>query len=151
MVFLGIDPGKSGFAVAINEDGTVDSIPYSEDGYAKFFSGYGKLQCKKFAVVERDFSSPQMGVRSAFSFGENYGFIRALLSANNIPYECILPNKWKKHFGVTHDKNTSIMCAQRLFPTVDLRASDKCRKPHDGKAEALLMAEYGRRTYSQNL
>jgi hypothetical protein len=34
---------------------------------------------------------------------------------------------------------------EKLFPGVDLRATERSRKPSDGLAEALLMAEYARR------
>jgi len=143
MTFIGIDPGKSGFIAAINEDGSVQAEPFSEVGYANFISRHGNA----FAVVERVHSSPQMGVSSSFSFGQNFGFIQGLLVANGISFELVLPQRWKKYFGATADKNTSIAVAQRLFPQVDLRATPKCKKAHDGKAEALLMAEYARRIY----
>jgi hypothetical protein len=42
-------------------------------------------------------------------------------------------------------KNTSIAVCKRLFPDVSLLPSERCRKDHDGMAEALLMAEYARR------
>lgn len=149
MKFVGIDPGKAGFAAVIQEDGTVRSAPFSEHGYAILFESL--LNERTFAILERVHSSPQMGVTSSFSFGQNFGFIQGLLTANRISYELVLPNKWKRFFGCTADKNTSIAVAQRLFPDVDLRATDRCRKPHDGKAEALLMAEYGRRMYGKGM
>ena len=31
----------------------------------------------------------------------------------------------------------------RQFPNVDLRKSERARKPHDGKVDALLIAWYG--------
>ena len=83
--------------------------------------------------------------RGAFSFGENYGFIKGLLLSNRSPYQTVPPQVWKKEFSVTSDKNTSIEVAQRLFPGSDFRATERCKKPHDGKCEALLMAEYARR------
>ena len=55
------------------------------------------------------------------------------------------PQKWKKEFSVTSDKNTSIEVAKRLFPNVNLKATARCKKDHDGMAEALLIAEYCRR------
>lgn len=143
MTFIGIDPGKSGYIAAINEDGSVETEPFSESGYAGFISRHGNA----FAVVERVHSSPQMGVSSSFSFGQNFGIIQGLLIANAVPYELVLPQKWKKFFGATADKNTSISIAQRLFPTVDLRATPRCKKAHDGKAEAILMALYAKRIH----
>ena len=98
-----------------------------------------------FCVVEHVNAMPGQGVTSCFSFGQNFGFILGLLTAFRIPYELVRPQKWKKEFGCTSDKNTSIEVAQRLFPDVDLRRTPKCQKPHDGKAEALLLAEHARR------
>ena len=45
----------------------------------------------------------------------------------------------------TDTKATSINAAQRLFPSVDFRRNEQCRKIDDNKVDALLMAEYGRR------
>jgi hypothetical protein len=80
-----------------------------------------------------------------FSFGQNYGFIQGLLTANRLPYQLVPPQTWKKEFTVNSTKQTSIDVCKRLFPDVDLLATPKCKKPHDGMAEALLMAEYARR------
>ena len=68
-----------------------------------------------------------------------------VLSALGVPYELVRPQKWKREFSCTSDKNTSIAVARRMFPTVPLLATPRCKKPHDGMAEALLMAEYCRR------
>ena len=97
------------------------------------------------AVVERVTAMPKQGVTSMFNFGVNFGFIQGLLTAYGIPFELVSPAKWKREFGVTSDKNTSIAVAQRLFPDVSLLRTERCRKPDDGIAEALLMAEYARR------
>ena len=88
---------------------------------------------------------PGQGVVSMFNFGQNFGFIQGVLKAYEIPFELVPPQKWKKEFSVTSDKNTSIEVAKRLFPGVNLKATEKCKKDHDGMAEALLMAEYARR------
>lgn len=82
-----------------------------------------------------------------FHFGENFGFIQGVLMAYGIPYELVRPQKWKKAFSITGDKNTSIAVAQRLFQNVNLLPTERCRKPHDGMAESLLMAEYARRHF----
>ena len=78
----------------------------------------------------------------------NFGFIQGVLKAYGIPYELVTPQKWKKEFSCTSDKNTSIEVCKRLFPNVNLKATDRCKKYHDGMAEALLIAEYGRRHYN---
>ena len=90
---------------------------------------------------------PKQGVVSTGSFMENFGFIKGLLTAYKIPFQLAEPTKWKKDFGVTADKNTSIAVCKRLFPDVSLLPTDKSRKDSDGMAEALLMAEYARRHF----
>lgn len=80
-----------------------------------------------------------------FSFGQNYGFIQGLLKAYSIPFELVRPQKWKKEFSITADKNKSIAVCKRLFPDVSLLATPKCKKPSDGIAEALLLALYAKR------
>lgn len=97
------------------------------------------------AVVEKVGAMPGQGVVSMFKFGENFGMIQGILQAFGIPYELVTPQKWKKEFGVTADKNTSIEVCKRLFPDVNLKRTERCKKEHDGMAEALLMAEYARR------
>lgn len=88
---------------------------------------------------------PGQGVTSMFNFGKGFGWILGTLEAYSVPYELIRPQKWKKEFSVTSDKNTSINVCKRLFPQVSLLPSEKCRKDNDGMAEALLLAEYARR------
>ena len=88
---------------------------------------------------------PGQGVTSMFNFGKGFGWVLGLLDAYRLSYELITPQKWKREFGVTSDKNTSIAVCKRLFPTVSLLPTERCRKDNDGMAEALLMAEYARR------
>ena len=147
MVFVGIDPGKSG-AMAIIGTGQnpfIRVVPYGDRDYAEVLRYHGEYDTFGGCVVERVNAMPGQGVTSMFSFGENYGFIQGLLTAFNVPYELVRPAKWKKEFGVTSDKNTSISVAKRLFPNASLFRTERCRKEDDGIAEALLIAEYARR------
>ena len=143
MIYLGIDPGKKGALAIIYEDGAHREVVFNPTDYLfELMSLSGKnVKC----VLEHVHSMPGDSKTGAFSFGENFGFIKGLLTAFRIPYELVTPQKWKKEFSVTSDKNTSIEVAQRLFPGSDFRETERCRKPHDGKCEALLMAEYARR------
>ena len=158
-VFIGIDPGKDGALAILGYRETPILIPFSETEYVnqlRRLDPYSQglfVELNKtvrvvdpFCVVEHVNAMPGQGVTSCFSFGRNFGFILGLLTAFRIPYELVRPQKWKKEFSCTSDKNTSIEVAQRLFPGIDLRRTPKCQKPHDGICEALLMAEYGRRT-----
>ena len=150
MIYIGIDPGKNG-GIAILSD-TIPDVTvrvFSEDELLHICKTFRKTfneDCK--CVLEKVNAMPGQGVVSMFNFGQNYGFIQGVLKAYEIPYELVTPQKWKKEFSVTSDKNTSIEVCKRLFPSVNLKATDRCKKDHDGMAEALLIAEYGRRHYN---
>lgn len=97
------------------------------------------------ACLEHVSAMPGQGTTSMFTFGQNFGFIQGVLTAYGIPFELVRPQKWKKEFSITGDKNSSIAVCKRLFPNVSLLRTERCRKEDDGMAEALLMAEYARR------
>lgn len=144
MIYIGIDPGKKG-AMAMISDLTKERalIPFDETVYAKVLKEcIGK---EATACLEHVGAMPGQGVTSMFNFGQNFGYIKGLLEAFQIPYELVRPQKWKKEFSITGDKNSSIEVCKRLFPGVSLRRTDRCRKDDDGFAEALLLAEYARR------
>ena len=149
MTFVGIDPGVSGAMAVLWNGKEPDIVPFDVVDYADMFDEM--LLCSESSgrdircVVERVHAMPKQGVSSSFSFGKNFGTILGMLAAYKIPYELVLPQKWKREFGVTADKNTSLSVARRLFPSASMRRTERCRKDDDGMAEALLMAEYCRR------
>lgn len=149
MIYIGIDPGKNGGIAFINEFGEIiQLLPFSEDSLIQLIKNCSSdMKC----TLEHVHAMPKQGVSSTFNFGMNFGFIQGVLKAYGIPYELVTPQKWKKEFSCTSDKNTSIEVCKRLFPNVNLKATDRCRKDHDGMAEALLIAEYGRRHYNGTL
>lgn len=150
MIWVGVDPGaKGGYAIiAESETGkAVFTYPWDDDMFVFEMSA---LMWKKddgvTAVVEKVGARPGQGVTSMFNFGKNVGYIEGVLAALGIPYQLIPPATWKKEFSlIGKDKQASIVTCHKLFPDVDLKRSDRCRTDSDGKAEALLMAEYARR------
>ncbi len=145
--YIGIDPGKNGGVGVIYEHPI--AFPYDDNHFVVYMSGVAKkIQEDNFRVivgVEKVSAMPGQGVTSMFNFGKTLGFIEGVLRAFNIPYQLIPPRTWKKEFSLSSDKNASIEVCQKLFPETNLMASDRSRKPHDGMAEALLIAEYMRR------
>ena len=143
--YIGIDPGKSGALALLTEDGQCTVVPFQESAYTailKAASGPSSVCC-----LEKVGAMPGQGVVSMFNFGHNLGYIEGLLQAFDIPYQLVPPQTWKKEFCVTSDKNTSIEVCRKLFPHVCLLPTSRSRKPSDGMAEAMLMAEYARRRF----
>lgn len=144
--YIGIDPGKSGALAYIIDAEDVNVIPYDEGNYKLVLrSIVEKCGTNVRCCVESVSAMPGQGVTSMFNFGKGFGWILGILDAYSVPYELIRPQKWKKEFSVTSDKNTSIAVCKRLFPHVSLLPTERCKKDNDGMAEALLIAEYARR------
>jgi len=149
--YIGIDAGKNGAIAVIFADDhkSIKQVeiysPFDEKEYIRMLSDLNNGDEEVVCCLEKVTAMPKQGVVSMFNFGMNFGWIQGVLMAKNIPYELVTPQKWKKEFSITSDKNTSIAVAKRLFPTVNLKQTDRCKKDHDGMAEALLMAEYARR------
>lgn len=151
MIYIGIDPGKNGGIGILNvrDNQIVSASAYVFDETI-LINRLFELRCSNCCtcIIEHVHAMPKQGVSSTFNFGMNFGFIQGVLKAYGIPYELVTPQKWKKEFSCTSDKNTSIEVCKRLFPGVDLKKTERCQKDHDGMAEALLIAEYGRRHYN---
>ena len=140
---MGVDPGKKGGYAVIDGD-AVDVFPWDDSSFIDNMAD--AVNCGTcVACVEKVGAMHGQGVTSMFTFGKSAGFIEGVLAALGIGYQLIPPKTWKAEFGLNSDKADSIAVCKRLFPGVNLLATDKCRKDSDGMAEALLMAEYARR------
>ena len=146
MISIGIDPGKKGgFSVLRNRECVV-AKPWDDDDFIYVMLGLKNSTATDVRVcVEKVGAMPHQGVTSMFHFGESYGFIQGVLRACGLSYQLVPPTVWKKEFGLTGDKQTSVEVCRRLFPQVELLPAPRCVKPSDGIAESLLMAEYARR------
>lgn len=144
MIYIGIDPGKKGALAIIDTDNdSVRIFPFDGDTYRQRLMVIEGLPSR--CCLEHVSAMPGNGSVSMFNFGENFGFIQGLLTAYEIPYELVRPQKWKKEFSVTADKNQAIDVCKRLFPNAILKRTDRCKVDDSNFAEALLMAEYARR------
>lgn len=144
MIYIGIDPGKKGALAIIDTDNdSVRIFPFDGDTYRQRLMVIEGLPSR--CCLEHVSAMPGNGSVSMFNFGENFGFIQGLLMAYEIPYELVRPQKWKKEFSITADKNQAIDVCKRLFPNAILKRTDRCKVDDSNFAEALLMAEYARR------
>lgn len=151
MICIGIDPGKNGGYAIINIEelarSSVTVRPMDEKSFVEdmHFISEAFSPSEMRCCLEKVGAMPGQGVTSMFTFGTGYGFLQGVLTAYGIPYQLVPPQTWKKAFTLNSVKQTSIEVCQRLFPNVSLYRTGRCTKPHDGMAEALLMAEYARR------
>ena len=162
MNYLGIDPGLKGGFVVIDDQSRIVSMakmPTAHDGkrnavdsvgvWAIYrdvnrfaWSGISDISVTPVVAALEKIVAFQMGRTSALNYGEGAGFLKMGLVAAGIPYELVTPQRWKKLLGIPagSPKPFSVTKALQLFPTAELKKSD------DGLADALLMAEWLRRT-----
>lgn len=94
------------------------------------------------------------GAASMFTSGDNYGQIKATLTVLAILCEgfpgfaLVAPQTWMKTVMPGYSKDgkqkPSVIWARQMFPMLDLRASERCKVPHDGITDALGIAYYGK-------
>lgn len=154
--YIGLDPGSCG-ALTILHGESIESFAFEDYDISDIVYELRELNSHNsvYAVVEDVHAVFGSSAKGTFEFGFNKGWIVGMLTALNIPYSMIPPKKWQSAVWERCDKvmdgkkvktkETSINCAKRIFPGVDLRRSPKCKKPHDGICDSLLMAEYARR------
>lgn len=152
--FLGIDPGKSGALAILAATSTVHDLPHL-DGELDYQSLYALLEPHKGAVVVLE--TQQAVARSvkrkdgtwtttasasgAFEIGKGYGGVLACCRLAGLVIHRVTPASWKSALGLSKDKALSLRKARDLFPEL---AAELRRAGDDGRAEALLLAVYGR-------
>lgn len=147
MLIYGIDPGFSGAWGVITHHGNYhtcgDMIHNgshidTEAVWSEMSMTRDGQDCA--IVVELVHAMPGQGVSSTFKFGSAYGAAVAIASRFKCNLELVSPRVWKKALGLSSDKTESLYMARELWPNAPLS-----RVKDNGRAEALLMAEYLRR------
>lgn len=138
-LYVGIDPGYSGAAVALNRRGRpvhIVRFDQTERDVIDAFEEIAASEC--FCMLEKVGAMPKDARKAAFKFGQSNGFIRCLLTAYRIPFETVGAGAWQQKMKCRSkgDKNITKAAAQQLFPDT---------KVIHANADALLIAEYGRR------
>jgi crossover junction endodeoxyribonuclease RuvC len=149
-IVMGIDPGISGavaFYFPMVNRIAVDDVPVAggEINTAEL-ARVVRLHQPSLAVIEKVSAMPGQGVTSMFNFGRSYGDVRGVIGALGVPLHLVTPQKWKRHFGLSSDKDESRLRAIRTFPAA---AESFKLKKHDGRAEAALIALYGAEVFSK--
>lgn len=139
-LILGVDPGISGGAVIISYDRTFIQFMVFKKLTPNEIAKWVKAHSIEFCCIEGVGARPKQGIASTFKFGTNFGWWLGLLAACEISYERVYPLRWQTAMGCRTggDKRISKHRAQELFPKI---------KVTHAIADALLIAEYGRRLY----
>lgn len=146
-LFLGIDPGVSGGIAELWPDGKVDAMPmFADDELRDYFqciaANRDVVPVCYMELVQGFIGKAQPG-SSMFKFGNGYGFLRGLLSANRIKTILVRPQTWQKGIpgvqGVKGpDRKRALKDqAARLFPNSRVTLST---------ADALLIAHFGQQS-----
>lgn len=166
MTIIAIDPGVSG-AVAVlrhGRDPSVRDIPTIQQRVGKnnrtrisapllaeqmrlIDDSVEVTEVDPIVIIERLQAMPATrnqgrGIVAEFGKGYAFGLVEGVVAACKFSYELVMPAVWKRAMGLTGDKEQSRAMALRLFPTL---AGELARKKDEGRAEALLIAEYWRR------
>lgn len=163
--FIGIDPGKRGGIATIVWAGGPEPLDVFTRAMPKTFEELWdyyndrivRSRTATYMMIERVHVFPRQGIKGAFTFGLGYGGI--LMSAavldrmGKASYASVNPEVWMKALrikpkrkktkqwdGETKDeyKNRLLRKAERVFPGLDITLD---------VADALLIAEYGRRMW----
>jgi hypothetical protein len=179
-IFMGVDPGASGgVAVIRQEDHTgiewirTHPMPKDEQSILDVLSHYA-TRYSVFAVVEAvtgyvasklndgaaggDTLGAKGGGRAnshnSFTFGQNFGALKMALCAVGIPYTLVAAKTWQKGIHISPRKSSESKSEwkNRLKSfAVDLFAHHGAKAVITLKTcDALLIAEYARRLYSQD-
>lgn len=160
LLVLGIDPGKHGAIAALDHDGHILALhptplikgqrdTYDLAAIRELLLSY-QAQGRLHVTVERSDAMPAKlgGSIANYHRGVSTGWAW-MLEGLKIPYELVPAREWQRamHAGTQagDTKQRSILAAQRLFPSQTLKRSPLAKGPDDGLADALLIAEFGRR------
>lgn len=167
-VFIGIDPGLSGAVaflpgfdgpdgmVARVEDTPIMNVGDDDKVRRKYNTAAMAALLRPYSsstdvtvILEAVHSMPKQGVASSFTFGEGLGMWKGIIAALGLPLVMVTPQRWKKEMLADQgkDKSASRYKAIQLFPALADRFS---RVKDDGRAEATLMAAYGRQLRKGN-
>jgi hypothetical protein len=147
--FIGIDPGKTGAAALITDEGNHEILDYpgSPSLIVETFMGWESKYNIIMAALEKVGARPGQGVVSMFTFGRNLGAWEGIISTFEFPFMMPTPRQWQKGIidpkAGTDTKERSLNTARRLFPDASLS-----RKKDHGRSDALLLAFWAKRQWA---
>lgn len=159
LIIVGIDPGLDGAFATVNPKcpsvvgarrmPTLQASKTKREIDEREVVKYLARRCAaiEHVFIEKVSAMKGQGVTSCFNFGAGWGLLRGICAALYLPYTLVHPATWKKVMcrDLASGKEASIIVAKRLWPHINLKATPRSKKDHDGMADALCIAEWGRR------
>jgi crossover junction endodeoxyribonuclease RuvC len=154
MIHIAVDPGLTGAMAAIDDNAQLvlcADLPVIRDNKLAWIDSNDLtglfLECLQGrparVILERSQAMPRQGVSSTFTTGVVMGSIPAACQRIAVPLTLVTAAVWKRSMGLDSSKSVSLDKARLQFPTAELD-----RKKDHNRAEALLLAEYSRRTFN---
>jgi hypothetical protein len=158
MIILSVDPGKSGAIVVTDYLLGLHNVKIQSHVMPLLKNGkdYDIRQIRdvilnsgaELILVEDVHSVHGSSSAGNFAFGFGVGLIRGMIEISNIPYQLVAPKTWQKEawVGINKVKDAKLnsqAAVHRLFPGVNLKATARSVKDHDGIIDALLIGYYG--------
>lgn len=151
--YIGIDPGKSGGLVVIDETGEAKAYKCPEraiDMALLFQNVIGDTAPDKVKLLmERVWARPGNATRSAFTYGVNYGQWLGTAASHEIKMYTTLPNNWIKWVGcpkalpVKERKHWLRDKAKELYPDI--------KKVTLATSDAILIGHYAKEKYFNDI
>ena len=149
---VGIDPGLTGAVVWLAPDGEL--LALADMPVLTTTTGRREVNAAGLAdlmrcypgatvAVERVGPRPGEGAVGAFAFGHGFGTVLAVLATLGHPVRLVQPAVWKRWAGIPAGapKDAAVAVAARMVPSA---SQHLMLKKHHGRADALLLAEFGR-------
>lgn len=156
---MGVDPGTFGAFALVEREGDGPAVTVLDMPIDRVVTASGKKRNQidltaaarwldfyaddiALVVIEEPGAMPGQGVASSFRFGYVCGAAQALVAANYLPCRLVRPAAWKRAMRLSGaGKDIARQMATRLLPH---QAHQWFRAKDDGRAEAVLLALYGR-------
>lgn len=99
-------------------------------------------------VIEKQHARPYDGHTSMNTALPAYGQLIGMCQAKGWPLKIVEPREWKRVVlkGTKRDKQAACAYVAMRYPKIDLRPGRR-RKAHDGIADAVCIAEWGKRHF----
>jgi len=158
-ITLGVDPGNYGGLVILDNNGKIidkiiTPITKNKNKSGKTKTNYDIEAILRFirfykithAGLEFSQSFPGQGSCSNHTTGVGYGIYLGIIASLGVPYVLPRPREWQKNVLAGYDKSdtkrASLMFCHRTWPLENWKATERCKKAHDGLTDAACITWY---------